>query len=58
MSSLLIRNGLVVTLNDRNDVLPGGSVYIEDAKIVEVGFIDSKYRPASGRRVRLRSCPA
>jgi len=47
MSSLLIRNGLVVTLNDRNDVLPGGSVYIEDAKIVEVGFIpDSKYRPA------------
>lgn len=47
MSSLLIRNGLVVTLNDRNDVIPNGSVYIEDSKIVEVGVIpDSKYRPS------------
>lgn len=45
MSSLLIKNGMVVTLNDDNDMIDGGGVYIEDDKIVEVGvFPDDKYR--------------
>jgi putative selenium metabolism protein SsnA len=37
MSSLLIKNGRVVTLNERGDLLENGSVYIEGSKIVEVG---------------------
>ncbi len=46
MSSLLIKNGFVVTLNDANDMLENGSVYIEDDKIVEVGLIpEDKYQP-------------
>lgn len=52
MGSLLIQNGRVVTLNDRAEVLPPlgagqarGSVYIEGAKIVEVGdFPDHKHK--------------
>lgn len=45
MSSLLIRNGTLVTLNAANDVVEGGSVFIEGAKIVEAGkFPDSKYK--------------
>ena len=37
MKSLLIKNGTVVTLNERNDILHGGSVLIEDNNIVSVG---------------------
>lgn len=45
MSSLLIKNGFVVTLNDANDMLENASVYIEDDKIAEVGrFPDDKYK--------------
>ncbi len=45
MSSLLIKNGRVVTLNERGDILEGGSVYVEGSKIVEVGvFPDHKHR--------------
>ena len=39
MSSLLIKNGRVVTLNERLDIVEGGGVYMEDTKIVEVGRI-------------------
>ena len=45
MSSLLIRNGTLVTLNAKQEVIEGGSVYIEGAKIVEAGkFSDNKHR--------------
>jgi len=46
MSSLLITNGVVVTLNDANEMLENGSVYIEDDKIVEIGQIPAgRYKP-------------
>ena len=37
MSSLLIRNGTVVTLNTGNEIIRGGHVRIEGSEIVEVG---------------------
>ena len=37
MSSLLIRNGLLVTLNERHEILESADVYIEGAKIKAVG---------------------
>lgn len=37
MSSLLITNGHLVTLDEENRVIENGSVYIEDHKIVAVG---------------------
>ncbi len=44
MSSLLIRNGVIVTLNDDNDIIENGNVYIEDGLIVEAGtFNGDKY---------------
>lgn len=42
MSSLLIKNGRVVTLNEHGDIVERGGVYIEDAKIVEVGRISER----------------
>lgn len=45
MSSVLIKNGYVVTLNETNDMLENGSVYMVDDKIAEVGtFPDDKYQ--------------
>ena len=45
MSTLLIKNGLLVTLNDQNQVIENGSVYIEGAKITEVGhFHEHRYK--------------
>ncbi len=44
MSSLLIKNGVVVTLNHDDDMIAGGSVYIEDDTIVDAGvFPDDQY---------------
>ena len=40
MSSLLITNAQVVTLDDENRFFENGSVYIEDTKIVDVGNFD------------------
>jgi len=40
MTSLLITNGLLATLDDDNQVIKNGSVYIEDNQIVAVGDID------------------
>ena len=37
MSSLLITNGHLVTLNEANRFIENGSVYIENQHIVEVG---------------------
>ena len=46
MSTLLITNGHVVTLDEENRFIANGSVYIEDHKIVEVGEIPAgKYTP-------------
>lgn len=45
MSSLLIRNGTLVTLDAGNAIIEGGSVYIEGTKIVAAGSLsESKYR--------------
>ncbi len=45
MSSVLIKNGFVVTLNDSNEMLPNGSVYIVDDKIEDIGiFPDDKHQ--------------
>ena len=44
MSSLLLKNGIVVTLGEKGRVLPGASVYIENDQIVDVG--DCKGRTA------------
>jgi putative selenium metabolism protein SsnA len=44
MSSVLIKNGFVVTLNNADEMLENGSVYIVDDKIAEIGvFPDDKY---------------
>ena len=40
MTSLLITNAQVVTLDDENRVIDGGSVYVEDGSIVDVGNLD------------------
>ena len=40
MTSLLIKNAHVVTLGDDNQVIAGGSVYVEDGSIVDVGELD------------------
>ena len=46
MSSLLITNAQLVTLDDDNRVIDGGSVYIEGTKIVDVGVLDiESYTP-------------
>jgi putative selenium metabolism protein SsnA len=46
MSSLLITNAQVVTLDDENHFFENGSVYIEDTKIVDVGNFDiESYAP-------------
>jgi putative selenium metabolism protein SsnA len=46
MSSLLITNGHLVTLDDDNRFIEGGSVYAEGHRIVEVGEIPpDKYSP-------------
>ncbi len=42
MTSLLITNGQVLTLDDENRVIAGGSVFIEDGKIVDVGNLDTE----------------
>ncbi len=53
MSSLLVRNGLLVKLDGGEDFLSGGSVFIRDGKIVEAGvFPDSKH--AADRTVDAR----
>ena len=44
MSTLLIKNGRVVTLNAQNEILENAGVFIEDTKIVEIGAIpEGKY---------------
>jgi putative selenium metabolism protein SsnA len=46
MTSLLITNGLLATLDDDNRFVENGSVYIENSRIVAVGNIDaSSYSP-------------
>ncbi|MDJ0709481.1 MAG: putative aminohydrolase SsnA [Woeseiaceae bacterium] len=40
MTSLLVKNAQVVTLDDEDRIIDGGSVYIEDGKIVDVGNLD------------------
>ena len=46
MSSLLITNARVVTLDVENRIFENGSVYIEDTKIVDVGNFDiESYTP-------------
>ncbi len=40
INSILIKNGYVLTLNTKREILSKGSVYIENEKIVEVGKTD------------------
>jgi putative selenium metabolism protein SsnA len=57
MGSLLITNGLLVTLDGQNRFVEGGKLYVEGHRIVEVGdFPADRYRPdrvidAGGRPV-------
>lgn len=47
MASILIKNGFVVTMDERNRMLTNGAVYIEGAKIVHVGStqeLESTYK--------------
>jgi putative selenium metabolism protein SsnA len=41
MTSLLITNAQLVTLDDEDRVIAGGSVYVEDSRIVDVGNVDA-----------------
>ena len=58
MTSLLIRNAQVVTLDDDNRVIAGGSVYVEDGRIADVGNLDvaaldpDRVSDADGRLLR------
>jgi putative selenium metabolism protein SsnA len=46
MNSLLITNGYLVTLDDKDRFVENGSVYIQDSEIIEAGdFAAGKYRP-------------
>lgn len=47
-ADLIVTNGLVVTMNDGRDVIPGGAVVIKDARILAVGpsQIATRYTPA------------
>jgi len=47
LASILIKNGFVVTMDERNRMLTNGAVYIEGAKIVHVGStqeLESTYK--------------
>lgn len=47
MASILIKNGFVLTMDERNRMLTDGAVYIEGAKIVHVGStqeLESTYK--------------
>jgi len=46
MSSLLIENGVVVTLNEGNEIIEQGWVYAEEGRIVEVGTSSDTKRQA------------
>ncbi len=41
MTSLLVTNAHLVTLDDENRVIAGGSVHVEDGRIVDVGNLDA-----------------
>lgn len=46
MKSLLIKNGTVVTLNEQQAIIEHGGVYVEGAKIVEVGRgLEGRFKP-------------
>lgn len=53
MSSLLITNGFLVTLDEANRFIENGSVYIEDQQIIEVGE-SSGIRRAADRSIDAR----
>lgn len=55
MSSLLITNGHLVTLDEANRFIDNGSVYIEDNLIVEVGQ-SSTVRRKAARSIDARGC--
>ena len=47
MSSLLITNGQLITLDEENPFIENGKVYVEGKRIIEVGhFASDKYAPA------------
>jgi 5-methylthioadenosine/S-adenosylhomocysteine deaminase len=46
MASLLITNGLLVTLDEENRFIENGSVYVADGQIVDVGSFPADRYPA------------
>jgi putative selenium metabolism protein SsnA len=46
MSSLLITNGQLVTLDEANRIIANGSIYIEDKQIIEIGESSALKRTA------------
>jgi len=49
MEKLLIKNGLIVTMNPNNEVIRNGSIYVEDNIIKEIGP-DSKISNKTGAK--------
>jgi len=49
MEKLLIKNGLIVTMNPDNEVIRDGSIYVEDNIIKEIGP-DSKISNKTGAK--------
>ena len=42
MGKLLIKNGYIVSMNEKREVFNGGSILIEDDRIKAIGKIDEK----------------
>lgn len=42
MSQILLKNGYVLTMDDKDQVYDGGSVLVEDDKIIAAGVVDPK----------------
>lgn len=49
MSSILIENGYILTMNQKREVIPRGNIFIEDGKIIAIGKsnqVNTKEYPA------------
>ena len=42
MSQILLKNGYIVSMNGAGQVIDGGSVLVENDKIIAVGIVDER----------------